>query len=941
MRFKRIYAAVLLLLSVGSAVAQQLPPIPQDPEVKVGKLANGLTYYIRHNGYPEGVASYYIAQKVGSLQEEESQRGLAHLLEHLAFNGTEHFKGNTLREYLQSIGVEYGRNLNAATGIESTVYYFTDVPTARTTAVDSCLLILKDWSNGITLSTQAIDEERDVVHNEYRQRQKGYMRLIERALPDMFPGSKYGHRLPIGLMSVIDSCNPAVLREYYHKWYRPDNQAIIVVGDVDVAHIEKKIQQLFGKIKVAKNAAKVMPEAIPDNEQAIYIIDKDKEQPVDLISTFIKHDPVPDSVKMSVGYLTYQYINSAITSMLSERLNEKSQEPDCPFLGAYAGYGEFLVSNAKQAFQLTTQAKPGKVVEAWAATLAEARRAAEFGFTATEFQRFSDEYMSRLEKAYDNRTKMKNEEFTQQYLAHFQEKEPIPSLEQEYSLYKLFVPHITVQYVNMFAKQLIKLQDHNFVVFAALAERDGATYPVAADMAAAKAKVLADTLTAYVDNTIQEPLMATVPQAGSIVKTTHNDALDFNQLELSNGVKVILKKTDFKDNEIILSGFANGGFSCFPESQAVEGTLLSQIASCSGVGKFSSTDLSKALAGKQAGIGLGITEMGRTVSGSSTPKDLETMMQLLYLKMTSLSKDGKCFENLRQQLISVLQLQGTNPDLVFQDSLGSTLNCGSAFGRLPQVQDIQAIEYDRSLEIIRDMFGNARDFTFVIVGNFDEQAILPLIKTYIASLPNSGNTYKNKDIREFRGQVSNHFTMPMGTPQDRAQQVWRSDAAPNTQANRVALDISSRMLGMAYDRSIREELAAAYSAYADSDISIDADGGIHYIINGLALINPAKSQAALPLMITEMQNVIKSPNAADLQKAKEIMLNQADIMAKTNSYWASVITKLCKYGIDFHTDYKQVVNSIDAQAVSAFLQNIMLSSGNHAQVVMHGVPAQK
>ena len=941
MSLRKFYAIVLVLVAVGTAVAQQMPSIPQDPDVKIGKLANGLTYYIRHNEFPKGVASYYIAQKVGSLQEEESQRGLAHLLEHLAFNGTKHFKGNTLREYLQSIGVEYGRNLNAATGIESTVYYFTDVPTARLTAVDSCMLILKDWSDGITLSTKAIDEERDVVHNEYRQRQKGFMRLFERALPTLFPDSKYGHRLPIGLMSVIDSCNPDVLRDYYIKWYRPDNQAIIVVGDVDVNYIEKKIQKLFGKIKVAKNAAKVQPEAIPDNEKAIYFIDKDKELPADMILTFLKHDPVPDQYKNTIQYLAVTFIQSAISGMLSERLQEKAQEPDCPFLGASASDGEFLVSNVKQAVQLSTQPKPGKTVEAWAATLTEARRAAEFGFTATEYQRFCDEYMSRLEKAYANRDKMKNDEFTQQYLDHFQEKEPIPSLEQEYNLYKQFVPAITLDIINQTAKSMIRLQDRNFVVFAALAEREGATYPTADDMAAAKSKVLSDTLSAYVDNAKQEPLMASVPQAGSIVKTTVNNTLGFKELELSNGAKVILKKTDFKDNEIILSGYAKGGFSCFPESQAVEASTLTEVASCCGVGNFSSTELGKALAGKQAHVGLRISETERSVSGSSTPKDLETMMQLLYLKMTALSKDEKCFENLRQQIISMLSLQSGNPDIVFQDSLGSTLSCGSKFGRMPQVQDIQAIDYDRALSTIRDMYGNARDFTFVIVGNYDEATLLPLINTYMASLPNNGKTYSNRNLKEFHGEVSNIFTMPMETPQNRAQQVWRSDAAPNTQLNRVALDISSRMLSMAYDRSIREELSAAYSAQAGGDISLDADGGMHYIINGVALINPAKSKDALPLMISEMQKLIQSPSATDLKKAKEIVLNQADIMFKTNSYWVAVITKLYRYGIDFHSDYKQTINAVDTRTVSDFLQNVILKSGHHAQVVMEGIQAKK
>ena len=282
MKLRKIFAAVVLFLSAGTAMAQQMPAIPVDKNVKIGRLDNGLTYYIRHNSYPEHVASFYIAQKVGSINENDDQRGLAHLLEHLAFNGTDHFKGNSLQDYLQSIGVEYGRNLNAYTSVEKTVYYFTDVPTTRPTAVDSCMLILKDWSNGISLTEEAINDERDVVHNEYRMRIVGQQRMIERSLPKLYQGEKYGYRFPIGLMSVIDGCKPETLRAYYRKWYRPDNQAIIIVGDVDVNHIEAKIKELFSGIKVPKNAAKIEKVEVSDNDSAIYVIDKDKEQQVDL-----------------------------------------------------------------------------------------------------------------------------------------------------------------------------------------------------------------------------------------------------------------------------------------------------------------------------------------------------------------------------------------------------------------------------------------------------------------------------------------------------------------------------------------------------------------------------------------------------------------------------------------------------------------------------------
>ena len=339
MTMRKLFAAALLLF----CVAAQAQTIPVDPQVRKGKLDNGLTYYIRHNNYPEHVASFYIAQRVGSVQENDDQRGLAHLLEHMAFNGTEHFKDNSLQEYLRSIGVEYGRNLNAYTSTDQTVYYIQDVPTTRISALDSCMLILKDWSNGITLNEKAIDEERDVVHNEYRMRIKGTQKILENELPNLYPGSKYGHRFPIGLMEVIDGCSPETLRAYYRKWYRPDNQGIIIVGDIDVDRTEQKIKELFGGIKVPANAAKVEPVEVPDNNEGIYLVGKDKEQQLSIFLAFMKFDPVPDEMKSDMSYFVVDYAKSAISQMLNTRLSEEAMKPECPFSSSGASFTTYLV----------------------------------------------------------------------------------------------------------------------------------------------------------------------------------------------------------------------------------------------------------------------------------------------------------------------------------------------------------------------------------------------------------------------------------------------------------------------------------------------------------------------------------------------------------------------------------------------------------------------
>ena len=851
MRLRKIFAAALLLLSVGNAMAQ-MPPIPVDKNVKIGHLENGLTYYIRHNAFPEHVASFYIAQKVGSINENDDQRGLAHLLEHLAFNGTEHFKGNSLQDYLQSIGVEYGRNLNAYTSIDKTVYYFTDVPTTRTSAVDSCMLILKDWSNGISLTKQAINDERDVVHNEYRMRMVGQQLMLERNLPKLYQGEKYGYRMPIGLMSVVDGCDPETLRAYYRKWYRPDNQAIIIVGDIDVDHVEAQIKKLFSGIKVPKNAAKVVPVPVADNDTAIYVIDKNKEQKFDMINIMMKTDAYPDSLKGNMAYLVMSYLRSVVGSMFDARLAEQTREADCPFLQGSAGIGSYLISGTKDAFSISGVAKPGKVKEAYAAFLREAKRVRDFGFTATEYARAKENFMSGMETMYENRNKMKNEQFTTQYVDHFTDNEPIPALEDEYKIYQMIVPSFTVEDINSSMKNLISETDTNFVSMVLMKEAEGVSYPTEQELAAIVKQVRGEKLEAYVDNVKQEPLMASAPKAGSIKKVVENKVLGFKKLTLSNGAKVVLKKTDYKDNEIRVAGSANVGYSAF-QNDPVNAANASTVWEVSGLAGFTGNDLQKMLAGKQCGVGLTMSPFRHGIAGTSTPKDLETMMQLLYLSMTNLTKDEKAFENLKNTYTTVLSNKSNNPNMVYQDSIQSTLYLGNKLALLPNAEDIQNINYDRVLDMQKQLYGNAKDFTFYFVGNYDEKVLLPLIEQYIASLPNKGMKLKNQKIPYAKGEVKNIFTKAMENPQSQAREMWFVKLPAYTQKTAVLADISARLLEMKYLRSIREELSAAYSTGASCGLIFDYDGKLALTINGTAQLNPDKVDAAVPCFFKGME----------------------------------------------------------------------------------------
>ena len=477
MKLKNLWVAALLMLA-GTAQAQPQMTIPVDKDVRIGKLSNGLTYYIRHNNWPENRANFYIAQKVGSIQEEESQRGLAHFLEHMAFNGSDHFKGNNLIEWCRANGIEFGADLNAYTSIDQTVYNISNVPTQRAGAIDTCLIILRDWSTGLTLDQEEIEKERGVIHEEWRLRTSASSRMFERNLPALYPGSKYGLRYPIGLMSVVDNFKRKELVDYYRKWYHPDHQGLIIIGNVDVDKVEAQIKKLFGDIKNPENEAPIVDEPVPDNAEPIVIIDKDKEEQSSSVDLMFKHDVFPDSLKGNINYLIYEYLNNAIASMLNNRYTEAAQKADCPFVNAYAGDGNYIFAKTKDAFSIDASPKDITLTAAaLKAAFIEARRAATFGFTATEYDRFKQDYLSRLDKQYSNKDKRYNSQFYRECLGHFLNNEPMPGIEYTYQTMKQIVPMIPLEAVNQQIKELIPENDSNMVIINFNNEKEGNVYP--------------------------------------------------------------------------------------------------------------------------------------------------------------------------------------------------------------------------------------------------------------------------------------------------------------------------------------------------------------------------------------------------------------------------------------------------------------------------------
>ena len=935
MRLKKLFVAAMLFFAGAAAVTaqMQMPTIPVDDAVRIGKLDNGLTYYIRHNEWPENRAEFFIAQRVGSIQENDDQRGLAHFLEHMCFNGTTHFKGNDLIRWCESIGVKFGGDLNAYTSIDQTVYNISNVPSQRTGVIDSCLLILYDWADGLLLEPEEIDKERGVIHEEWRLRTSAASRMFERNLPAFYPGSKYGHRYPIGLMEIIDNFKPKVLRDYYEKWYRPDNQAIIVVGDLDVNYVEGKIKELFGKIVMPKNPAKVELEPVPDNAEAIYIIDKDKEMSNSELELMVKHDPIPDETKQTMEYLVFDFLKSAAMSMLNDRLNECAEKAETPFVGASCSYGQYIFAKTKDAFDLSITPKENQSEAALKAALVEARRAAEFGFTATEYQRYLQNYESQLDKNYSNKDKRYNVTFCNKYKNHFLDNEPIPSIDFTYETMKQVAPMMPLEAVNEVMKELLPPNDTNLVVMSFNQEKDGAVYPTVESLKKAVAEARAAQIEAYVDNVKNEPIMTELPQKGSIVKEEAGAKFDYKELTLSNGVKVILKHTDLKADQVLLSAEGFGGKSLYGEKDFVNLQLFDDVIEASGLGNFSHNELEKAMAGKIAGASLSMTDDRQRISGSSTPKDVETMMQLVYLYFTKINKDQQSYDKLMQTLELQLKNKSTVPEQALSDSLVVTMTNHDLRSKPLEMASLQQVNYDRILEIAKERTANANGWTFTIVGNYDEETIRPLIEQYLAALPAQKDIVKGHDIdNPFKGKVICDFKRKMETPKAYTVMINYTYDIPYTLENIIRSDIAGQILNMIYLKKIREDASAAYTVQAQSGMQRD---DWHTTVTLLAVcpMKPEMSDVALKILREELDNLAQTCDEDMLTKVKEYMLKEIDDQAKTNSYWIQQISSLRKYNIDTHTDYKATVQKQTPADICKFMKQL-LASGNHAEVIM-------
>lgn len=932
--------ALLICCNIQQVSAQmQMPPIPVDKNVRIGKLDNGLTYYIRRNALPEHRVEFYIAQKVGSILEEPQQRGLAHFLEHMCFNGTKNFPGNEkglgIIPWCETKGIKFGVNLNAYTSVDETVYNISNVPTENPNVVDSCLLILHDWSNAVLLEDKEIDKERGVIHEEWRSRNSGLLRLYTEAQPVMYPGSKYADCMPIGSIDVIDNFPYQAIRDYYTKWYRPDLQGIIIVGDIDVDAMEQKLKATFADVKAPVNPAERIYFPVPDNKEPLVYIGKDKEVDDPSFTIFFKQDATPDSIKGNMMYMLQDYLLSMAMDMLNSRLNELRQSANPPFIYASAGYNDFFLSKTKEAFSLSAGSKADGINEALKAVLAEVERVRRFGFTESEYERARANYLQHLESAYTEREKNKNDVYVRQYVQHFLNAEPIPGIEFEYSTMSQVAPNIPVIAIN----QLVQTQlvaDTNQVVFIAAPEKEGMQYPTKEEVIALLKGMKDLDVKAYVDKVSNEPLMKEAPKGGKIVSEKQDAIYGTTELTLSNGVKVYIKKTDFKADEIRMKAYSAGGNSLFNTKDALNFNqhVMNDVVSVGGIGNFSKIDLTKMLAGKKVSVSAGVGETQEYVHGNCSPKDFETLMQLTYLTFTAPRKDEEAFASFKSRLKAQLESAEANP----LSSIGDTLN-KVMYNNHPRIINLKPdmvdkIDYDRVIELYKERFANAGDFNFYFVGNIDLEKDRSLIEQYLGALPATGATkesIRDNHVDIQKGNIVNEYAKEQQTPMATVIMLYSGQCKYNLR-NNILMDFLTQTLDIIYTEEVREKEGGTYGVSAYGRLTKAPKEQL--VLQIFYQTDPAKKDHLNGIIDQQLQKVAaEGPTAEHLQKIKEYMLKKYKDNQKENGYWLGNLDEYFSTGIDNTKDYEATINAVTAKDIQQFAADI-LKQGNKITVVL-------
>lgn len=934
--FLKALAAAAMLFTPTALMAQmpQVPAAPVDSAVRIGKLDNGLTYYIRHNETPKGQADFFIAQKVGSALEEDNQRGLAHFLEHMCFNGTKNFPGNSLIDWLETVGVKFGQNLNAYTSIDETVYNISSVPVARTGVQDSCLLILHDWADDLLLNPEEINKERGVIHQEWRRAMAGQMRILENQLPVLYPNNRYGYRLPIGTMEVVDNFEPQVLRDYYETWYRPDQQGIIVVGDIDPDYIEGKIKEIFSDIKMPENVKERTYIQVEDTPGTIWAIGRDKEMTnnVALLMFKQKEKLLPDEMRGTMASFPIDYLKFVITDMLDQRLDELTKDAKSPVAQAGIDIDNFFVAKTKDALTLQVVAKGKDITPAIKDAYRELLRAVRGGFTVSEYERAKAKYLANLEDAYNKRASVDNTKYAREYVRNFVDQEAIPGIEFEYNLGQQIAASVPLQAVNQVLPELVGNDNRAFLVM--VTEAEDVVFPTESDLNKAIADVDAETIEPYKEETKSEPLIPSLPKA--VAPKSVKELAEYGATEMTfpNGVKVIVKPTKFKDGDIRFDANAKGGLSSCSQDDAASLLFLPYALTAHGLGTYTDTDIQKYLSGKQTKMEFSFDSYSRSMEGQTTPKNLQTLMELIYATFTSFDITPEEFDANQQKFAGILANQELNPQYIFSRELTKALYKAPSRQAITSA-DIKAAKREAIINATKDMLV-APDYTFVFVGDIDMTKFTELASQYLGTLP-KGKTVKFQPSADFdlaTGLVDKTETTKMETPQTWVF-IGYNAAMPYTAKNRALASITGQILSNRLLKKIREEMGAVYSIGAGANMSrVSKQNTVVQIPFPMKPEMKAEVLTEIDKMVNDMAENIKDE---ELNPIKEFMVKSAKENLEKNEEWSSTLSAISLNGVNTFTNAVDTVSAITTDDVKAFVK-ALIAQGNKATIILD--PAQ-
>jgi zinc protease len=926
--------AWIFVTIVTTAQVQNLNvPVPPDPAIRIGRFDNGFTYYIKQNKKPEQRMEIRLVINAGSICETDDEQGLAHFCEHMCFNGTKNFPSNKMVDMLEEMGVKFGEEVNAYTSFDQTIYML-QIPTDSMAWIDRGFQVAEDWAHQVTLDDKEIDKERGVITEEWRLGLGADERMMQKYLPVLFKGSKYADRLPIGKIDIIKNFPYDTLRYFYKTWYRPDLTALVVVGDIDPDLAEKKIREHFEGIPEPANPERRIEHPVPGNIEPLISIVTDKEATGFNVEVFFKR---PHANAITYSDYRNSLVRTLYTDMLNDRFREITQKPGAPFLYAGSGYGSFI-GRTIDVYSLSAGAKENQIENSLKVILTENERVRRYGFTTTELERDKMDILTLYENAAKEADKTVSATYADEFIRNYLTRESIPGYQKEYELVKEFLPGITLEEINSLAQTLTS--DNNMLVLITGQEKEGVEIPDQGEVAGIINSIREEKIEPYVDAVSDKPLLPEEPVPSAVTGKTENKDFGYTEVTFANGVRMILKPTDFKNDEILLSAFSPGGTSLYPDRDILTAMMAPTVITQSGLGNYDYIGLQKKLSGNTARLSPYISDLREGVSGSCTPKDLETMLQLNYLYFTGTRKDTGAFNAYISRMRNMIKPMRANPRVIFSDTLSKIISENSPrIISLPTESQIDQVKLDTLISIFRDRFADAGDFTYFMVGNFKTDEILPLLEKYIGGLPSIKRKETWRDVEPGFPKGKVYVDVPRNSePQSLVAMVWKGDFRWDKK-DRLGLTITMDILDIKCRESMREDQGGVYG------VSIDASSSRfpkpEYTITSSWGCSPENVQKLTETMLDEMNKIRQNgPTDVDLNKVKETLLRDRETLVKENSFWLSYLQNLYLYGDKLLTlkEYEDFVNSFTKNDIKAIADKY-LNTKSYVEVVL--TPAEQ